>query len=140
MSIYPLSPKARTNANSPDNTWSRDSLCNTSPHVPPESRGYLACLELPWRLLLSPISPTEPLSTQHSSILLLLHFPCSKHICSAEITPWQRLCSTKELILTRFLDSITPFCTTVATTSAPYATGPVLEDKHLIQKFCSQTG
>lgn len=29
MSIYPLSPKPRTNANSPYNTWSCDSLYNT---------------------------------------------------------------------------------------------------------------
>lgn len=108
------------------------------PHVPQESRGYLACLELPWRLLLSPICPTEPLSTlqQHSAASSLPLF--TAHMLKSHLG--KRLCSTKELILTRFHVSLTPFCTTVATTSAPSATGPALEDRNFIQKVCSQTG
>lgn len=99
MSIYPLSPRARKIANSPYNTWGCESFCNT--RSPPEIRGYLACLELPWRLLLSPISPTKPLSTLQQHIaafslpLFTAHMLCWNHTLA-------RLCSTKEFILTRF--------------------------------------
>lgn len=107
MPIYPLSPTARTNPNSPYNR-----SCNTrSPRAPRKQRfpcllGGCCCHQY---LLQSP-------SAHCTSILLLLHFLVHSTHSLLKSHLVKRLCSTKELILTRFHVSITPFCTTVATT------------------------
>lgn len=130
MSIYRLSPRGRTNANSPYNRLQHKLLtCHQKAEF----------TLLVWSFLGGCCCHTfflQSLSAHCRSILLLLH---STHAL-LKSHHGTRLCSTKELILTRFPASITPFCTTVATTLAPSATGPALEDKHLMQKVCSQIG
>lgn len=132
MPIYPLSPRARTNANSPYNRlwWHMRTLSCRDQRLPCLFGASLEVVAVPHFSCRAP---------QHSAAAYCCFFTSLAHSTHALLKSHlgRRLCSTKELILTCSPVSITPFFTTVATTLAPCAPGPALEDKPLIQEVCS---
>lgn len=131
MPIYPLSPTARTNANSPHNR-----PCNTrSPHATRKQRlscllGSFCCRQ---SLLQSP-------SAHCTSILLLLHFPCSQHTCSAEITSWQKTLQRQGAYPYRLPCEHHAFLYYCSHNLSSLCRRPSTGRQHLIQKVCSQAG
>lgn len=123
MSIYPLSLRARTDANSPYNRlwWHMGTLSCRKQRLPCLFGASLDVVAVPHFSYRAP---------QHTAAAYCCFFISLAHSTHALLKshPGKRLCSTKELILTCFPASITPFSTTVGTILAPCATGPALEE------------
>lgn len=108
-----------------------------APHVPPESRSYLGTCSV-----VAAVTQEKRLSYRVSvhcmSVSLLLRFPCSQHTLLKSHTG-KRSYGAKELILSAPLCKRCALLYYCSCNFNPFATSPVLQDKHLIQKVCFQT-